>query len=203
MDYNGVLVGLGSPGSRYEGTRHNYGFAVVDALVDFAQRHGAAESLNGGKFSCELWRIRLKELGGVWLAAKPQTFMNASGEAVGPIMRYYKIDPADVYCVYDDMDLPVGKLRIRPNGSAGGHNDIKSLIAHMGTSEFPHFRVGIGRPLPQWTVVDHVLAPFPDEVQTKVADGIRDMAEAVLGTLRVGIDRGMNLYNPKKGHRPR
>ena len=203
MDYRGVIVGLGNPGAKYDHTRHNCGFDFVSYLVDLAGKDGEVSQQNGGKFSCELWRLRLPKLGGCWLAAKPQTFMNASGEAVGPIMRYYKIDPADVYCVYDDMDLPVGKLRIRPNGSAGGHNGIKSLIAHMGTSEFPHFRVGIGRPLPQWTVVDHVLAPFPDEVQTKVADGIRDMAEAVLGTLRVGIDRGMNLYNPKKGHRPR
>ena len=78
------------------------------------------------------------------LLVKPQTFMNLSGESVGPLMRYYKIDPSDVYCIYDDMDLPVGKLRIRPNGSSGGHNGIKSLISHIGTENFPRFRVGIG-----------------------------------------------------------
>lgn len=132
------------------------------------------------------------------LLVKPQTFMNASGEAVGPLMRYYKIDPSDVYCIYDDMDLPVGKLRIRPNGSSGGHNGIKSLIAHLGTENFPRFRVGIGRPLPQWTVVDHVLAPFGEDVQDKVVKGIKDTTKALLGTLEVGIDKGMNLYNPKK-----
>lgn len=191
-----LVVGLGNPGSEYEKTKHNIGFMVIDAIA-------AKEAHTPWKETMKALVSTITVDGEKVLLVKPQTFMNASGEAVGPLMRYYKIDPADVYCVYDDMDLPVGKLRIRPNGSAGGHNGIKSLIAHMGTSEFPHFRVGIGRPLPQWTVVDHVLAPFPDEAKQKVADGIRDMAEAVLGTLRVGIDRGMNLYNPKKGHRPR
>ena len=124
--------------------------------------------------------------------------MNASGESVGPLMRYYKIDPSDVYCIYDDMDLPVGKLRIRPNGSSGGHNGIKSLITHLGTENFPRFRVGIGRPLPQWSVIDHVLAPFSEESQEKVQKGIKDTVKAVLGTLEVGIDKGMNLFNPKR-----
>lgn len=132
------------------------------------------------------------------LLVKPQTFMNASGESVGPLMRYYKIDSSDVYCIYDDMDLPVGKLRIRPNGSSGGHNGIKSLISHIGTENFPRFRVGIGRPLPQWTVVDHVLAPFSEENQEKVQKGIKDAVKAVLGTLEVGIDKGMNQFNPKR-----
>ncbi len=133
------------------------------------------------------------------MLVKPQTFMNASGESVGPLMRYYKISPSDVYCIYDDMDLPVGKLRIRPNGSSGGHNGIKSLISHMGTEDFPRFRVGIGRPLPQWSVIDHVLSPFSDEVQDKVDKGIKDTVKAVLGTLEVGLDKGgMNQFNPKR-----
>lgn len=99
------------------------------------------------------------------------------------------------------MDLPIGKLRIRPNGSSGGHNGIKSLISHIGTEHFPRFRVGIGRPLPQWTVIDHVLAPFPEEAKDAVEKGIKNTVKAVLGTLQVGIDKGMNLYNPKR--RPR
>ena len=189
-----MVVGLGNPGREYEKTKHNIGFMVIDAMA--------------AKEAHTPWREDFKALittitidGEKVLLVKPQTFMNASGESVGPLMRYYKIDPADVYCVYDDMDLPVGKIRIRPNGSAGGHNGIKSLIAHMGTSEFPHFRFGIGRPLPQWTVLDHVLAPFPEEQQDKVNKGIEDMAKAILGTLEVGLDKGMNLYNPRKGRR--
>ena len=97
------------------------------------------------------------------------------------------------------MDLPVGKLRIRPNGSAGGHNGIKSMISHLGTDGFPHFRFGIGRPLPEWTVVDHVLSRFPEDQQDTVQKGIKAMVKAVLGCVEVGIDKGMNLYNPKKG----
>ena len=186
-----LVVGLGNPGKQYEKTKHNIGFMVVDAIADsvphtpWREEQGAevcSITVNGEKV----------------LLVKPQTFMNVSGESVGPLMRYYKIDPSDVYCIYDDMDLPVGKLRIRPNGSSGGHNGIKSLISHLGTENFPRFRVGIGRPLPQWTVIDHVLAPFSEESQEKVQKGIKDTVKAVLGTLEVGIDKGMNQFNPKR-----
>lgn len=189
-----IVVGLGNPGKEYELTKHNIGFLVIDAIAE-AHTHTPWKE----DFKALITTIQVD--GEKVLLVKPQTFMNNSGESVGPLMRYYKVAPEDVYCIYDDMDLPVGKIRIRPNGSAGGHNGIKSLIAHMGTNEFPHFRFGIGRPLPQWTVVDHVLAPFPEDQQDKVAKGIKDMAKAVVGTLEVGIDRGMNLYNPKR--RPR
>lgn len=189
-----IVVGLGNPGKEYELTKHNIGFLVVDAIAETHMHTPWKED-----FKALITTIQVD--GEKVLLVKPQTFMNNSGESVGPLMRYYKVAPEDVYCIYDDMDLPVGKIRIRPNGSAGGHNGIKSLIAHMGTNEFPHFRFGIGRPLPQWTVVDHVLAPFPEDQQEKVAKGIKDMAKAVVGTLEVGIDRGMNLYNPKR--RPR
>ena len=189
-----LVVGLGNPGKQYEATKHNVGFMVIDEIAS-TMPHTP-------------WRKEKKAdvctstvAGEKVLLVKPQTFMNNSGEAVGPLMRYYKIDPADVYCIYDDMDLPVGKLRIRPNGSAGGHNGIKSLILHLGTEEFPRFRVGIGRPLPKWTVVDHVLSPFTEEQENTITEGVTNMAKAVLGTIEVGIDKGMNLYNPKKGKR--
>ena len=146
MDYNGVLVGLGNPGSRYEGTRHNYGFAVVDALVDFAQRHGAAESLNGGKFSCELWRIRLKELGGVWLAAKPQTFMNLSGQSVQPLLAWHKLRPSDLVVAHDELDIPAGEMRFKLGGGNAGHNGLKSITELLGTPDFYRLRLGIGHP---------------------------------------------------------
>ncbi len=186
-----MVVGLGNPGSQYEKTKHNIGFMVIDAIADTVTHTPWREDMKAlvCTFTLDGEKIML---------VKPQTFMNASGEAVGPLMRYYKLDPSDVFCVYDDMDLPVGKIRIRPNGSAGGHNGIKSLLAHIGSDGFPHFRFGIGRPLPQWTVADHVLAPFPEDQQEKVKDGIAAMAKAVLGTLEVGIDKGMNLYNPKR-----
>lgn len=189
-----IVVGLGNPGKEYETTKHNIGFMVIDAIA-------AKEAHTPWKEDFNALISTIQVDGEKVLLVKPQTFMNSSGESVGPLMRYYKVEPQDVYCIYDDMDLPVGKLRIRPNGSAGGHNGIKSLIAHIGTHEFPHFRFGIGRPLPQWTVIDHVLAPFPKDQMDKVEKGIDDMVKAVLGTLEVGIDRGMNLYNPKR--RPR
>ena len=186
-----LVVGLGNPGKQYEATKHNIGFMVIDAIADSVPHTPWKEEQ-----SAEVCSITVD--GEKVLLVKPQTFMNASGESVGPLMRYYKIDPSDVYCIYDDMDLPVGKLRIRPNGSSGGHNGIKSLISHIGTENFPRFRVGIGRPLPQWTVIDHVLAPFSEENQEKVQKGIKDTAKAVLGTLEVGIDKGMNQFNPKR-----
>lgn len=186
-----LVVGLGNPGKQYEKTKHNIGFMVVDAIADSVPHTPWREEQ--GAEVCSITVAGEKVL-----LVKPQTFMNVSGESVGPLMRYYKIDPSDVYCIYDDMDLPVGKLRIRPNGSSGGHNGIKSLISHLGTENFPRFRVGIGRPLPQWTVIDHVLAPFSEESQEKVQKGIKDTVKAVLGTLEVGIDKGMNQFNPKR-----
>ena len=132
------------------------------------------------------------------LLVKPQTFMNASGESIGPLMRYYKIDPSDVYCILWWYGFTGRQIANSTNGSSGGHNGIKSLISHIGTENFPRFRVGIGRPLPQWTVIDHVLAPFSEESQEKVQKGIKDTVKAVLGTLDVGIDKGMNLFNPKR-----
>lgn len=186
-----LVVGLGNPGKQYEKTKHNIGFMVIDAIADSVPHTPWREEQHA-----EVCSITVD--GEKVLLVKPQTFMNLSGESVGPLMRYYKIDPSDVYCIYDDMDLPIGKLRIRPNGSSGGHNGIKSLISHIGTENFPRFRVGIGRPLPQWTVIDHVLAPFSEESQEKVQKGIKDMVKAVLGTLEVGIDKGMNQFNPKR-----
>ena len=186
-----LVVGLGNPGKQYEKTKHNIGFMVVDAIADSVPHTPWREEQRAEVCSITVAGEKV-------LLVKPQTFMNVSGESVGPLMRYYKIDPSDVYCIYDDMDLPVGKLRIRPNGSSGGHNGIKSLISHLGTENFPRFRVGIGRPLPQCTVIDHVLAPFSEESQEKVQKGIKDTVKAVLGTLEVGIDKGMNQFNPKR-----
>lgn len=186
-----LVVGLGNPGKQYEKTKHNIGFMVVDAIADSVPHTPWREEQRAEVCSITVAGEKV-------LLVKPQTFMNVSGESVGPLMRYYKIDPSDVYCIYDDMDLPVGKLRIRLNGSSGGHNGIKSLISHLGTENFPRFRVGIGRPLPQWTVIEHVLAPFSEESQEKVQKGIKDTVKAVLGTLEVGIDKGMNQFNPKR-----
>ena len=112
-------------------------------------------------------------------------------------MRWYKLEQADVYVVYDDMDLPVGRLRIRKNGSDGGHNGIKSLFAN-GCRDFIRFRVGIGRPLPHRDVIDHVLTPFPEDMLPEYEEGLKATAVAIEGCLKVGVDVGMNRYNPRK-----
>ncbi len=190
-----LIVGLGNPGKEYETTKHNVGFMVIDELAK--------------RWNVSLWQEDKKGLiaqanvnGEKILLLKPQTYMNLSGESVGPVMNWYKLAGEDVYVIYDDMDLPVGKLRIRKNGSAGGHNGIKSILAHA-CDDFIRFRVGIGRPLPQWTVVNHVLAPFREEDKEAIAKGIEAAATAIEGCLELGVDKGMNRYNPKKGGRPR
>ncbi|WP_301859936.1 aminoacyl-tRNA hydrolase [uncultured Megasphaera sp.] len=185
-----MIVGLGNPGRQYEASKHNTGFRVVDELAR--------------RWNVTVWQEKMDALvaqasvdGEKVILVKPQTFMNNSGQAVGPLMRWYKLDEPDVYVAYDDMDLPVGRIRIRKNGSDGGHNGIKSLFAN-GCRQFTRFRVGIGRPLPHHDVIDHVLTPFPEELQAPYDAGIQAAADAVEGCLRLGVDKGMNYYNPHK-----
>ena len=185
-----MIVGLGNPGREYETSKHNTGFRVVDELAK--------------RWNVTLWQNRMDAQvaqadvdGEKVILVKPQTYMNNSGQAVGPLMRWYKLEQADVYVVYDDMDLPVGRLRIRKNGSDGGHNGIKSLFAN-GCRDFIRFRVGIGRPLPHRDVIDHVLTPFPEDMLPEYEDGLKATAAAIEGCLKVGVDVGMNRYNPRK-----
>ena len=138
-----LIVGLGNPGTKYAGTRHNAGFMAVTAI---AEKYGVTR----WKEEHQAHTATINVDGEKVMLVMPQTFMNLSGDAVGPLMRYYKLSPADVIVIYDDMDLPVGQLRLRVKGSAGGHNGMKSVIAHLGTDQFPHVRIGIGRPQPGW-----------------------------------------------------
>ena len=185
-----MIVGLGNPGREYETSKHNTGFRVVDELAK--------------RWNVTLWQNRMDAQvaqadvdGEKVILVKPQTYMNNSGQAVGPLMRWYKQEQVDVYVVYDDMDLPVGRLRIRKNGSDGGHNGIKSLFAN-GCRDFIRFRVGIGRPLPHRDVIDHVLTPFPEDMLPEYEEGLKATAAAIEGCLKVGVDVGMNRYNPRK-----
>ena len=165
-----ISSSLGNPGKQYEKTKHNIGFMVVDAIADSVPHTPWREEQRA-----EVCSITVN--GEKVLLVKPQTFMNASGESVGPLMRYYKIDPSDVYCIYDDMDLPVGKLRIRPNGSSGGHNGIKSVQEHLGTGEFPRFKIRhTGHPAHNnKAVIKHVLQRFGAEEQELVAEAVGKM----------------------------
>ncbi len=186
-----IIVGLGNPGSEYAKTRHNVGFMLIDAL---------AEHLNvdlwKDKFNAKIAETRIGTQ--KVLLVKPQTYMNNSGEAVGPLMRWYKLTPEDIIVAHDDMDIPAGTIRIRKKGSSGGHNGIKSLIAHVGSENFAHVRLGIGRPLPGWTVVNHVLASFPPEDKEKVDEAIKYLIPAVECMVNESVDIAMNKYNPKR-----
>lgn len=185
-----MIVGLGNPGPEYAESKHNTGFRVIDELARRWQ-------VTNWKSQFDALVAKTEVKGEPILLVKPQTYMNESGRAVGPLMRWYKVAQPDVYVAYDDMDLTVGRLRIRKSGSDGGHNGIKSLFAN-GCTDFTRFRVGIGRPLPHHDVVSHVLTPFPPEMQEPYQEGIKDAATAIEGCLSLGVDKGMNRYNPRK-----
>jgi PTH1 family peptidyl-tRNA hydrolase len=183
-----LIVGLGNPGARYEKTRHNIGWMALDA---FAKKVGVEITKSGfqglyGEY--KYWSEKV-------ILLKPLTFMNLSGQSVGPAAHFYKIDPADILVIYDDMDLPTGKLRIRESGSAGGHNGMKSLIQVLGTQEFPRLRIGVGRPAPGWQVVDWVLAPFAADEQPQVAGAIEESVKAMETWLAEGTRTTMNKFN--------
>lgn len=186
-----VIVGLGNPGREYAQTKHNVGFLFVDAL---ASHLGVTEWREKFDALVAEARIGTEKV----LLVKPQTYMNESGKAVGPLMHFYKLAPEDLIVAHDDMDIPVGTIRIRKKGSSGGHNGIKSILAHFGDEHFARVRIGIGRPLPGWTVVNHVLAPFDNEGAPKVAEAIQYLIPAVECIVGDGVDMAMNKFNPKK-----
>lgn len=185
-----IIVGLGNPGGQYSGTRHNAGFMAVDAL---AAHLGAAFWRN--KFEAEVAEARIG--GEQTLLVKPQTYMNLSGNAVGQILRWYKAGIGDVIALYDDMDLPVGAARLRQRGSSGGHRGVESLLASLGGEGFARVKIGIGRPLPGWTVVDHVLAKFTKEERESIDGVIDKLIPAVECIVKQGIDVAMNRYSFK------
>lgn len=186
-----LIIGLGNPGREYSGTRHNVGFAVLGA---FARRHG----INFNKRSCRS-KIGEGRLGDIPVAlAKPQTYMNLSGEAVSALLRRYRLKPDDIIIVYDDLDLPVGRIRMRTDGSAGGHNGLKSIIAALGTNKFLRLKVGIGRPkneIDQKEVVDHVLSGFDKNEQQTVSDAVDRAVEAVEMLISENPEAVMNRFN--------
>ncbi len=188
-----LIIGLGNPGREYSGTRHNVGFAVLGSL---AREHG----INFDKRCCHS-RAGEGRINGQEVAlAKPQTYMNLSGDAVSALMRRYKVRLADILVIHDDLDLPLGKIRLRAGGSAGGHNGLKSIIASVGSMEFARIKIGIGRPEvvgERRDVVDHVLSDF-DAADRKIAEeAITRAAEAVEMVLEDGLEAAMNRFNPK------
>lgn len=183
-----MIIGLGNPGKKYEKTRHNIGFLVIDEL---AKQYGV--ELNQTKHHA-LYAIAHTPKGKV-LLVKPYTYMNLSGEAVAPLMNYYDIDIEDIVVIYDDLDLGTGKLRLRQRGSAGGHNGIKSLIQHLGTQNFNRIRIGISRPPAGMKVPDYVLANFRDEEHVDMELAIKKSADACTLWLDKPFLEVMNDYN--------
>lgn len=182
------IVGLGNPGKKYSTTRHNVGFMVIDELL---RRHSL--DLNKTKFNGNyaLERIANQKV----LLLEPQTYMNLSGEAIRPLMDYYNVDTDDVVIVYDDLDLPTGKIRLRQKGGPGGHNGIKSTISHLGTKEFKRIRIGVGRPSTPQPVIDYVLGSFPKEQEDDVQDSITKAADAFEAWLEKPFIEVMNEFN--------
>lgn len=187
-----LIVGLGNIGREYENTRHNIGFMVVDEL---AKRLGVSFGKEDRSAYCAEYRAPEKIL-----IIKPTTYMNLSGFAVGAYANFYHIEPEDIAVIQDDMDLPVGHLRIRRKGSAGGHNGIKSITEHLGTSEFPRFKIGIGHPeRNNKAVINHVLHQFQGEDKILVDAAVKNMAYALELWLKNGdLDAVMTKFNTKK-----
>lgn len=184
-----LIVGLGNPGGKYEITRHNAGFLCADLF---------AESMN-----TEIKRLKYHALtaevnidGHRCLLMKPQTFMNNSGEAVGEAAKFYKIPAEKVIVMFDDISLPIGKLRVRRKGSAGGHNGIKSIISHLGSENFPRVKIGVGaKPHPDYDLADWVLASFKKEDFPALKEAMVNAGEAVKLIVNGNTDKAMNLYN--------
>lgn len=187
-----MIVGLGNPGKEYENTKHNVGWMLLDAIAD--KLGTVAGWKKFGKALVAESRLGAEKL----ILVKPLTYMNLSGEAVGPLMNWYKLDTGDVLVAHDDMDIPVGTVRIRKKGSAGGHNGIKSLLQHLPDENFARIRIGIGRPLPGWSVVNHVLAVFNEDQRPLIDESIKYLVPAVECMVTDGVDFAMNKYNPKK-----
>ena len=187
--YQWLLVCLGNPGREYEGTRHNIGFLTADEL----------ERREGVKIN----KLRYRALTGDFraggervLVLKPQTYMNLSGESVKLAGGFYKIPPDHVLVISDDVDLPLGKLRIRTNGSAGGHNGLKSIIQHLGSDQFPRLKVGVGgKPHPDYDMADWVLSKFQGEDKKLMDETVKKAADAVECFLKDGPQKAMNRFN--------
>lgn len=184
-----IIVGLGNPGPKYRSSRHNVGFRTVDRLSEvskIAVSHRRAKAVvgEGDVDGCQV------------VLAKPRTFMNRSGEAIKYLLDRFHADPKQLLIVYDEMDLPPGRIRVRPSGSAAGHNGLKSIIGAVSTQAFPRLRVGIGKPQPGEDDISFVLGGFSDEDGKLVEEATNRAVEAALCVVRDGIDAAMNRYNP-------
>lgn len=183
-----IIVGLGNPGAKYAGTRHNVGFSVILKLAD---KYNI--SLTEKKHKAEFGKGIIE--GEKVILAMPQTYMNLSGESVRELMDYYKCDCSDIIVIYDDIDLAVGRLRIREKGSAGGHNGMKNIILHLGSQEFTRIRVGVGQKPKNMDLADYVLSRFGSDEQSVMNEVFDRACEAVAVALAEGTPAAMNRFN--------
>lgn len=186
-----MIAGLGNPGEKYTGTRHNAGFEVIDRL---AKEHQISVTEREGRaFVGKGWIAGQKVI-----LVKPQTFMNLSGESLRKIKDYYKMEEENILVIYDDVSLEPGHIRIRKKGSAGGHNGIKSIIAHLGTQTFPRVKVGVGKKPPAFDLADYVLGRFSKGDKEKMQEGYEAAAAAVEKMVSGETELAMNLFNRKE-----
>ena len=189
---NTLIVGLGNPGLAYRHNRHNVGFMVADALADKLEI-----PLKRVKFKAQIGNGKLEDI--PIIIAKPLTFMNNSGEAVAPLVRYFKVPLERLLVIHDDMDLPLGTLRMRPSGGSAGHNGMLSIFDKLGTNAIPRLRVGIGRPPGRMDPADYVLQDFPKSEEELLNMVIAQACEAVLAFITTGLEKAMNTYNGEVG----
>jgi len=182
-----LIVGLGNPGARYVRSRHNVGFMIVERFAHAQNWRFARKRFNAEIAEGNIGDVRV-------MVVKPQSFMNLSGEAVGKLFAFYKIAPHDLIVVYDDLDLPLGKMRMRPKGGAGGHHGMESIIARIGTSDFPRLRLGIDRPKPD-ADVNHVLGNFEGDERQLMDETFARAADALEMWVRDGLNAAMNKFN--------
>lgn len=186
-----IIVGLGNPTKEYEGTRHNVGFDVIDAIAD---KYNISVTERKCRAFCGSGMVEGKKV----ILVKPQTYMNLSGESVRGFIDFYKIDvETELLVIYDDVSLDVGQLRIRKKGSAGGHNGIKNIIQHLGTTEFQRIKVGVGEKPKEYDLADYVLGHFSKAEKEIMSEGYEKVRDAVRMILQDDIDAAMNQYNKK------
>jgi PTH1 family peptidyl-tRNA hydrolase len=189
---NTLIVGLGNPGLAYRHNRHNVGFMVADALAEKLEI-----PLKRVKFKAQIGNGKLEDI--PIIIAKPLTFMNKSGEAVAPLVRYFKVPLERLLVIHDDMDLPLGTLRMRPSGGSAGHNGMLSIFDKLGTNAIPRLRVGIGRPPGRMDPADYVLQDFPKSDEELLKMVIAHACEAALAFITTGLEKAMNTYNGEVG----
>lgn len=186
-----IIVGLGNPTKEYDGTRHNVGFAVIDAIAD---KYNISVTERKNRAFCGKGIIAGQKV----LLAKPQTYMNLSGESVRGLLDYFKIDEeTELIVIYDDVSLDVGQLRIRKKGSAGGHNGIKNIITHLGHNVFQRIKVGVGEKPKEYDLADYVLGHFSKAEKELMEEGYKNAIEAIEKILQGEIDGAMNQFNKK------